>query len=178
MVSCCFGGDHAQCHDGSAFHKLYIFHILSRCLLIGQKCAEIMCSTARLHYFTPGNSAIDACEVTPANVPEVITVGGSNLANKFSPSAFSRAGRAEDIYKWSNTGQCVDIFAPGVDIFGACGGKGVQPLCMESNVFEFGKNIRNITDGTCSIQPDCLRRRLACCWHSGARAACQRAGSS
>ena len=32
------------------------------------------------------------------------------------------AGDPEDIYRWSNTGPCIDIFAPGVDIFSACGG--------------------------------------------------------
>lgn len=33
------------------------------------------------------------------------------------------AGDPEDLYRWSNTGPCVDVFAPGVDIYSACGGQ-------------------------------------------------------
>jgi subtilisin family serine protease len=32
------------------------------------------------------------------------------------------AGDTENLYSWSNTGACVKLFAPGVDIYGACGG--------------------------------------------------------
>lgn len=64
-----------------------------------------------------GNSAMDACNVAPANLPETITVGACDLASKFS----SEAGN-ESPYEWSNTGHCVDIFAPGVDVYSACGG--------------------------------------------------------
>lgn len=35
---------------------------------------------------------------------------------------YARAGDAEELYSWSNTGECVTLFAPGVDVFGACGG--------------------------------------------------------
>ncbi|GLC36543.1 hypothetical protein PLESTM_000458300 [Pleodorina starrii] len=66
-----------------------------------------------------GNSAVDSCTVVPANVPEALTVAASNLENKFGPG--SRGGR-EAMYQWANTGACVDLFAPGVEIFGACGG--------------------------------------------------------
>jgi hypothetical protein len=31
-------------------------------------------------------------------------------------------GDEESLYSWSNTGSCVTVFAPGVDIFAACGG--------------------------------------------------------
>ena len=56
-----------------------------------------------------GNSAVDACYVAPANVPEVITVAASNVATKYNGT---KAGDPEDIYRWANTGPCVDIFAP------------------------------------------------------------------
>ncbi len=56
-----------------------------------------------------GNSEVDACYVAPANVPEVITVAATG-----SPS-----GGGVEMYKWSNTGPCVDVFAPGVDIYSA-----------------------------------------------------------
>ena len=73
-----------------------------------------------------GNSAVDACQVSPANVPEVITVAASDLKTKYNGT--SNKGDPENIYKWSNTGPCIDIFAPGVDIFSACGG---QSRCDE-----------------------------------------------
>ncbi len=52
-----------------------------------------------------GNSAMDACEQTPAFVPLAITVGASNMDDT----------RAD----FSNFGDCVDIYAPGVDIVSA-----------------------------------------------------------
>lgn len=67
-----------------------------------------------------GNSAKDSCQVAPGRVVTAITVAASNLPTKFSAT---RAGDAENLYSWSNTGACVKLFAPGVDIYGACGGK-------------------------------------------------------
>ncbi|KAL6757302.1 peptidase S8/S53 domain-containing protein [Haematococcus lacustris] len=66
-----------------------------------------------------GNSAIDACTVVPASLPESITVAASSMDNKFDPV---RPAGTETMYRWSNTGSCVDIFAPGVEIWSACGG--------------------------------------------------------
>ncbi|KAL4418998.1 hypothetical protein ABPG77_000863 [Micractinium sp. CCAP 211/92] len=66
-----------------------------------------------------GNSGVDACYVAPANVPEVLTVAASNIPTKANGT---KAGDPEEMYKWSNTGPCLDIFAPGVDIYSACGG--------------------------------------------------------
>ncbi|GMH35172.1 hypothetical protein BSKO_03040 [Bryopsis sp. KO-2023] len=68
-----------------------------------------------------GNSGVDSCFVAPANVPETITVAASNLETKFGAT---NTGDVEGIYRWSNTGKCVDVFAPGVDIYAACGGVG------------------------------------------------------
>jgi subtilisin family serine protease len=53
-----------------------------------------------------GNSAVDACTVSPARVPDVLTVGAT------SPSTDVRA-------PFSNTGSCLDLFAPGVSILSA-----------------------------------------------------------
>lgn len=72
-----------------------------------------------------GNSAVDACYVAPANVPEVITVAATDVDTKYNGTS---KGDSENMYKWSNTGPCVDIFAPGVDIYSACGG---QSRCEE-----------------------------------------------
>ena len=52
-----------------------------------------------------GNSAADACNSSPARVPEAITVGATTRAD---------AGAT-----FSNFGTCVDIYAPGVDITSA-----------------------------------------------------------
>ncbi len=52
-----------------------------------------------------GNSGADACNSSPARVPNAITVAASNSANVFA--------------SWSNYGSCVDIIAPGVGITSA-----------------------------------------------------------
>lgn len=56
------------------------------------------------------NAAADACDVTPASVPVALTVGATN---------------ASDV-RWvmSNSGVCVDLFAPGVNITSAAFGGG------------------------------------------------------
>ena len=56
-----------------------------------------------------GNQKQDACLISPANVDATLTVGAS--------------GVDDEIYAYSNTGACVDLFAPGVSILGACGGE-------------------------------------------------------
>jgi subtilisin family serine protease len=55
-----------------------------------------------------GNNGINACNASPASEPSAITVGAST--------------RRDYIPAWSNFGSCVDIFAPGVDIFSAVPG--------------------------------------------------------
>ena len=52
-----------------------------------------------------GDDNDDACDYSPANVSQAITVGSSTIENQ--PSSFT------------NGGSCVDIFAPGTDIKGA-----------------------------------------------------------
>jgi subtilisin family serine protease len=49
-----------------------------------------------------GNSGRDACDFSPARTPEAITAGATTISD-------TRAG-------FSNTGTCLDIFAPGVGI--------------------------------------------------------------
>jgi PKD repeat protein len=59
-----------------------------------------------IHYVAAGgNSSTDACEFTPAGIPGVLTAGASTIGNE-------RAW-------FSNYGDCVDIFAPGVSIMSA-----------------------------------------------------------
>jgi PKD repeat protein len=55
-----------------------------------------------------GNTGADACNESPARVPEAITVGASNSSDY----------RAD----FSNTGSCVTLFAPGVDVVSAWNG--------------------------------------------------------
>ncbi len=52
-----------------------------------------------------GNSSANACNYSPARVPNAITVAASDSANVFA--------------SWSNYGLCVDIIAPGVNITSA-----------------------------------------------------------
>ena len=52
-----------------------------------------------------GNEGSDACDLSPARVPEVLTVGASN--------------RQDKLWQGSNRGRCVDVFAPGEDITSA-----------------------------------------------------------
>jgi aqualysin 1 len=52
-----------------------------------------------------GNSAVDACNFSPARVSQALTVGATN-------SSDTRAA-------FSNWGDCVDLFAPGQDILSA-----------------------------------------------------------
>lgn len=79
-----------------------------------------------------GNSQIDACTITPTNVNGTIAVAGSDASNKFNPAG---PGDQEMIYEYDNTGKCVDVFAPGVDILAACGGAGkrlMHAACLHS----------------------------------------------
>ena len=73
-----------------------------------------------------GNSALDACEIAPANVPEAITVAASDVDNKWmtNPTLNASMTSSDITYSFANTGSCVSVFAPGVDILGACGGGG------------------------------------------------------
>lgn len=82
-----------------------------------------------------GNGGVDSCSIAPANVPETITVAGSDLVKKFLSTS---RGEKESIYNMSNTGRCVDIFAPGVDVYAACGGLGelenwIILICVDDN---------------------------------------------
>jgi subtilisin family serine protease len=52
-----------------------------------------------------GLLALDACTQSPARVPEAITVSATNSTDT-KPS-------------WANTGTCVDVFAPGINITSA-----------------------------------------------------------
>jgi len=65
---------------------------------------------------------LDSCTIAPANVKSSLTVAGSDLIRKFDDAIHHR-GTSDVLYKYSNTGKCVDIFAPGTDIYSACGGK-------------------------------------------------------
>lgn len=67
---------------------------------------------------TAGNSRISACEVAPADVTGAITVGGTNLVAKFENVTSS--ADADSLYEWTNTGPCIDVCAPAVDIPSAC----------------------------------------------------------
>lgn len=68
-----------------------------------------------------GNGGKDSCLISPGNLLETINVAASNLATKFGKT---QRGDLESMYRWSNSGNCTDIFAPGENIYGACDGVG------------------------------------------------------
>lgn len=47
-------------------------------------------------------------------------MGASSLDDRYGPDP--RVG-PDRMYRWANTGPCMDLFAPGVEVFGACGGE-------------------------------------------------------
>jgi len=55
-----------------------------------------------------GNQQTDACNVAPGNVRETLTVAASD--------------HRDHAYEYGNSGACVDLYAPGVNVLGACGG--------------------------------------------------------
>ena len=57
------------------------------------------------HVVAAGNSNADACYTSPARVPEAITVAASDI-NDYKAS-------------FSNYGKCVDVYAPGVNVYAA-----------------------------------------------------------
>jgi subtilisin family serine protease len=54
-----------------------------------------------------GNNSINACDYTPARIPEVITVGASNQQDQRAMFTISQG---------SNQGPCIDVVAPGLQI--------------------------------------------------------------
>lgn len=72
-----------------------------------------------------GNTCSDACLTSPALVPEAITVGGSDLSGRNPSSSLPSNGSSptgDTVYTDGNQGPCLDLFAPGVDIYSVCGG--------------------------------------------------------
>ncbi|GBF94509.1 peptidase S8 [Raphidocelis subcapitata] len=72
-----------------------------------------------------GNDRADACGVAPASVEEALTVAASNDPGKWRLGRILGGGGGGDgdgdtLYSWGNAGPCVDMLAPGVDIWGAC----------------------------------------------------------
>lgn len=72
-----------------------------------------------------GNAQLDTCTVSPANVGSAITVAATDIPAKYERSGTGKGRSQEDVtYFWGNMGPCVDLFAPGVQIYSACGGQG------------------------------------------------------
>ncbi|MDH2430037.1 S8 family peptidase [Sphaerisporangium sp. TRM90804] len=57
-----------------------------------------------------GNSTVDACTISPASAPRVLTVGASTINDTIAP--------------FSNRGPCVDLIAPGAAVISARRGGG------------------------------------------------------
>ncbi len=70
-----------------------------------------------------GNSNANACQSSPAAAGRVVTVAASDRRDVRAP--------------WSNTGSCVDVFAPGVDITSDWPGGGTRVLSGTSMASPF-----------------------------------------
>ncbi|CAI2179460.1 11343_t:CDS:2 [Funneliformis geosporum] len=65
------------------------------------------CTKAGIHVVvSSGNDSEDACNTSPASAPSAITVGATEKSSN-------------NVTDFSNTGSCLDIFAPGRDILAA-----------------------------------------------------------
>ena len=80
----------------------------------------------------PGEDA-NACDGSPADVPDALTVGASTITD--TPASFS------------NTGPCVDLFAPGQDIVSA------YIKCLPADTGCTPDNAAAIADGTSMATP-------------------------
>jgi len=72
-----------------------------------------------------GNAGGDSCSLVPASVPQALTVGASSISGYFKQGGLPPAGQkgvADSLYSWTDTGPCVSLFAPGVNVLSACGG--------------------------------------------------------
>lgn len=62
------------------------------------------------------------------------------------------SGDREDPYKWTNSGPCIDIFAPGVDIYSACGGPS-RCASVQPNSYSFASGTSMATPHVAGARP-------------------------
>lgn len=98
-----------------------------------------------------GNSAVDSCLMSPGNVNGTLNVAASDLG----PQKFNgpQSDATDSIYQYSNTGSCVDLFAPGTNILAACGGAGGWCPALLSTAMTKCKQLIVASDKTCSAYP-------------------------
>ncbi|GBB84322.1 hypothetical protein RclHR1_10940002 [Rhizophagus clarus] len=79
-----------------------------------------LCSNAGIHVVvSAGDNTGDACNVSPASAPQAITVGATEKSTN-------------NVITSTNTGSCVEIFAPGRDIIAAGAGRSNTLLSQAS----------------------------------------------
>ena len=94
-----------------------------------------------------GNENQDACNTSPGSSPETITVG-----------AF---GQVDNIAYFSNWGSCVDIFAPGVDIWSTMPGGGVGKMSGTSMATPMTAGVvALLIDGDAEYTPEKVKQFL------------------
>jgi subtilisin family serine protease len=83
-----------------------------------------------------GNDASDSCQFSPGATPHAFTVAASSFAGKYSSFVSNKNNEdnnahvikavehegMEGVYSEGNQGKCVNLFAPGTDIYSICGG--------------------------------------------------------
>ena len=87
------------------------------------------CFNAGIHVVvSAGDTGGDACDVSPASAPQAITVGGTEKSTN-------------DIAAFSNTGSCVDIYAPGRDIVAAGASDLITALSIASGTSQAAPHV-------------------------------------
>lgn len=95
---------------------VWVLHL--QCNTVSQRnaCRPIVASATQTTQLTVVRWCADSCDFVPSGLPGVITVAAADVTHD-ATKAFP--------WSWSNYGQCVEIWAPGVEIESA------SPDCFE-----------------------------------------------
>jgi len=101
-----------------------------------------------------GNNNMDACNISPARLPNVFTVGGTEQPEQGSTM--------DQLTIWSNYGTCVKAFAPGESIMGAWIGSNSATNTLSGSSFctPHACGLASIVLGRQSQSPSSVREYL------------------